>query len=125
MRADTLAAASSTSTVYESSTSTNTGTAPAKHTASTVGKAVCEGTSTSSSALTPNALSTIQSAAVALLVSTACLLPVYRANSCSKALDSGPRMYWRESMAARTAALISSSTGGRDSGTGIGAILPG
>src|SRR5260370_11378905 len=32
-------------------------------------------------------------------------------------------MYCRESMAASTAALISSSTGGRDRGTGISGIL--
>ena len=56
--------------------STKTGTAPAKQMASMVGNAVCEGTSTSSLDLTPNALSAIQRAAVALLVSTACFTPM-------------------------------------------------
>src|SRR5712691_11838669 len=84
--------------------------------ASTVGNAVCAGTRTSSPALTPKALSTIQRAAVPEEVSTACLAPTYCANSASNARHSGPRMYWRESIAANTAPLISSSSGGRESG---------
>ena len=76
VRGVTLAAASFTSTVYVSSMSTKTGVTPAKQMASTVGKAVCEGTRTSSPALAPKALITIHSAAVAFVVSTACLAPL-------------------------------------------------
>src|SRR5262249_48569941 len=89
VRGVTFAAASATSTVWESSTSTKIGAAPAKQIASTVGKAVCEGTSTSSPDFTPSARSDIQIAAVALDVSTAWATPQYRANSCSKARHSG------------------------------------
>ena len=46
--------------------------------------------------------------------------PTYVASSASNCLHCGPRMYWRESMAASTACFTSSSTGGRDSGSGSG-----
>ena len=76
MRGVILVAASRTSTVKESSTSTNTGVAPAKQMASTVGNAVWEGTRISSPGPAPKALTSIHSAAVALEVSTACLAPL-------------------------------------------------
>ena len=76
MRGVTFASASLTSTVYVSSTSTKTGVTPAKHIASTVGKAVWAGTRTSSPSRAPNALRVSHRAAVALVVSTACLAPL-------------------------------------------------
>src|SRR5262250_1459005 len=123
VRAVTLAAASFTSTVYVSSMSTNTGVTPAKQIASTVGNAVCAGTRISSPSLAPKALMVIQRAEVALVVRTACLAPLYPANSFSNALHSGPKMYWPDSTALMTACLTSSSTGGRESGMGIGVLL--
>src|SRR5215831_4985292 len=120
VRAVTFAAASFTSTVYVSSMSTNTGVTPAKQIASTVGNAVCAGTRISSPSLAPRV---IQRAEVALVVRTACLAPLYPANSFSNALHSGPRMYWPDSTALMTACLTSSSTGGRDSGMGMGVLL--
>src|SRR6202162_3893239 len=99
--------------------STKTGVTPAKQMASTVGNAVWAGTRISSPALAPKALISIQSAEVALVVRTACLAPLYAANSFSNAVHCGPRMYWPDSTAAMTAFLISSSTGGRDRGIGI------
>src|SRR5215471_7161891 len=123
VRAVTLAAASFTSTVYVSSMSTNTGVTPAKQIASTVGNAVCAGTRISSPSLAPNALMVIQRAEVALVVRTACLAPLYPANSFSNALHSGPKMYWPDSTALMTACLTSSSTGGRASGMDMGRLL--
>src|SRR5262245_37391698 len=123
VRPVTLAAASFTSTVYVSSMSTNTGVIPAKQIASTVGNAVCAGTRISSPSLAPRALMVIQRAEVALVVRTACLAPLYPANSLSNALHSGPRMYWPDSTALMTACLTSSSTGGRDSGMDMGILL--
>ncbi len=76
VRGVTFASASLTSTVYVSSTSTKTGVTPAKHIASTVGKAVWAGTRTSSPSLTPKALRVSHRAAVALVVSTACRAPL-------------------------------------------------
>src|SRR3972149_2805653 len=99
--------------------STKTGVTPAKQMASTVGNAVWAGTRISSPSLAPKALISIQSAEVALVVRTACLAPLYAANSFSNSLHCGPRMYWPDSTAAMTAFLISSSTGGRASGGGI------
>src|SRR5215813_2812880 len=123
VRAVTFAAASFTSTVYVSSMSTNTGVTPAKQIASTVGNAVCAGTRISSPSVAPKALMVIQRAEVALVVRTACVAPLYAANSFSNALHSGPRMYWPDSTALMTACLTSSSTGGRDSGMGMGVLL--
>ena len=56
--------------------STKTGVTPAKQMASMVGNAVCDGTRISSPTLAPKALMSIQSAEVALVVSTACLAPL-------------------------------------------------
>jgi hypothetical protein len=50
--------------------------APAKQIASTVGNAVCAGTSTSSPGPAPKAFTSIQIAAVPLEVSTVCLAPL-------------------------------------------------
>src|SRR5437867_3225718 len=119
VRGVTFAAASTGSIVYQRSASTKTGVASAKQIASTVGNAVCDGTSTSSPGLTPSARNTIQSAAVPEFVRTAWWTPTYAASSVSNAFDCGPRMYWRESMAAITAFLISASTGGRESGIDV------
>ncbi len=55
--------------------STKTGTASANSTASAVGKAVCDGTSTSSPGFTPNARIAIHRAAVPEFVRTACRVP--------------------------------------------------
>src|SRR5215467_980859 len=123
VRAVTFAAASFTSTVYVSSMSTNTGVTPAKQIASAVGNAVCAGTRISSPSVAPKALMVIQRAEVALVVRTACVAPLYAANSFSNALHSGPRMYWPDSTALMTACLTSSSTGGRESGMDMGILL--
>src|SRR5262245_40110642 len=87
--------------------------------ASTVGKAVCDGTRISSPGFTPSARNVSQRAAVPELVRTPWATPASAASSRSSAWHSGPRMYCRDSTAARTARRISSSTGGRDKGTDV------
>src|SRR5262249_58014773 len=109
-----LAAASFGSIVYHSSASTKTGVAPAKQIASIVGNAVCEGASTSSPALTPRPFISIQSAAVAELVSTACLTPVWRASSTSRSLHLGAGGYVPAPPAAGTGCFRGCWRGGQE-----------
>jgi len=92
VRGVTFEAASLTSSVYQSSTSTKTGVPSAAQIASTVGNAVCAGTRISAPGFTSRARKISQSPAVAELVRTACPVPACAASSASSARHWGPRM---------------------------------
>src|SRR5712664_314553 len=78
-----------------SSTSTNTGVAPVRATASPVAQNVNDGQNTASPRPTPLAISTISSASVPLAQLTTCLAPLKSASAASSCVTSGPLMNWQ------------------------------
>jgi hypothetical protein len=75
-----------------------------------------EGTRTSSPGATPIACTASWMAAVPCDTAIAWATPMYRANSCSKALTSGPRMNLPESTTSSIACFISGVTVTRERG---------
>src|SRR5450432_462322 len=78
-----------------SSTSTNTGVAPASATTSPVAQNVNDGQITASPGPMPLAISTISNASVPLAQAITCLAPQNAARSDSSSLTSGPLMNWQ------------------------------